>query len=121
MDESRRKVYEMCRVRLLQGRQERLNGLNALSDSLSHQVSGDEGDMSSVLETQHTAMVQRDKMLRELKEIDDALRRLDEGAYGMCEETEEDIEKDRLLAIPWTRLSVAGAEIRERTRKRFVG
>ncbi len=41
-------------------------------------------------------------------------------AYGICEETEELIEEDRLLAIPWTRLSIEGAEIRESVNKRYA-
>jgi DnaK suppressor protein len=34
--------------------------------------------------------------------------------------TEESIEPDRLKAIPWTRLSIEGAEIRESLNKRYA-
>jgi DnaK suppressor protein len=45
---------------------------------------------------------------------------MESGAYGICEETEEMIENERLLAIPWTRLSIEGAEIRESLKKRYA-
>jgi DnaK suppressor protein len=52
----------------------------------------------------------------ELAEIDDALRRIDTGIYGICEETGEPIPAARLRAIPWTRLSKAAADRREHAR-----
>lgn len=36
-------------------------------------------------------------------EIDAALTRLDEGAYGRCEQCEEPIGMRRLEAVPWAR------------------
>ena len=38
-----------------------------------------------------------------LFEIDDALRRIDEGTYGLCEATGKPIKKERLKAIPYAR------------------
>ena len=32
------------------------------------------------------------------------------GEYGVCEQTGEDIEPERLSSIPWTTLSIEGAE-----------
>jgi DnaK suppressor protein len=113
-------LLKKCKMRLLKIREERMNGLNALKSALESVVTGDEGDMSSVLEAQHTAITQREKIIMELREIDLALRRIEEGEYGICEETGELIEEKRLLAIPWTRLSLRGAELRELQRKRFA-
>ena len=120
MDESRSALYLQCKQRLLKVRQDRLNGLKALEGSLNEVPTGDEGDMARTFEAQNTAIAQREKMLRDLKEVDEALRRIDDGTYGVCEETEEPIESERLLAIPWTRLSIEGAETRERIRKKFA-
>ena len=53
-------------------------------------------------------------------EIEFALARIEQGTYGICEETEEPIEVERLLAIPWTRLSIEGAEIREVMTKKYA-
>ena len=40
-----------------------------------------------------------------LYEIDQALRRIRDGAYGVCEATGKPIAADRLAAIPWTRFA----------------
>ena len=53
-------------------------------------------------------------------EIESALARIENGSFGICEETEEVIEPERLRAIPWTRLSIEGAEIRESITKRYA-
>jgi RNA polymerase-binding transcription factor DksA len=42
-------------------------------------------------------------------EIEDALTRIRDGVYGICELTGKPIEPERLEVIPWTRFS-AGAE-----------
>ena len=38
-----------------------------------------------------------------LREIDDALLRLDEGSYGVCQTGGEPIPVERLRALPWAR------------------
>jgi RNA polymerase-binding transcription factor DksA len=40
-----------------------------------------------------------------LYEIDQALNRIRNGTYGLCEVTGKPIEPERLTAIPWTRFS----------------
>jgi len=42
-----------------------------------------------------------------LYEIDDALIRIRDGTYGICQLTGKPIERERLEAIPWTRFSAA--------------
>ncbi len=49
-----------------------------------------------------------------IREIDDALRRIDEGVYGICEVTLEPISPQRLNELPWTRLSIEAARDAER-------
>jgi RNA polymerase-binding protein DksA len=41
-----------------------------------------------------------------LHEIEDALKRIEEGTYGICELTGKPISKERLEAIPWARFSI---------------
>ncbi|OHB65113.1 MAG: hypothetical protein A2Y77_00490 [Planctomycetes bacterium RBG_13_62_9] len=47
-----------------------------------------------------------DSERRLLMEIDDALHRIEEGTYGICEGTGLPISKARLEAQPWARYSV---------------
>jgi len=50
---------------------------------------------------------------RILREIDDALQRLEEGTYGLCEGTGQPIPKARLKAQPWARYCVEYARMVE--------
>jgi DnaK suppressor protein len=49
-----------------------------------------------------------------LKEIDDALERIENNTYGICEGGSEPIPKARLKAIPWARYCVACASLSEK-------
>jgi len=49
-----------------------------------------------------------------LKEIEDALGRIENGTYGICEGSNEPIPKERLRAIPWARYCVAFASLLEK-------
>jgi RNA polymerase-binding protein DksA len=42
-----------------------------------------------------------------LQEVDAALHRIEQGTYGVCEETGRAIPPARLSAVPWTRYSIA--------------
>lgn len=53
----------------------------------------------------------RNQMLRE---IDRALKRVALGTYGECEGCGEEINPNRLKAIPWARYCVACQEMRSR-------
>lgn len=119
MGSKRQKLYDDCRVKLLKVREETLNGLKALNPSLATEMVGDEADLASAHISQTQALNQRDKLLAKIKEIDEALSRMENQSYGVCEETGEPIEEKRLQAIPWTRLSLEGAEVREREQKRY--
>ena len=48
-----------------------------------------------------------------LVQIDRALEKIDEGEYGLCEESGESIEKERLEAKPWARFCVRVQRERE--------
>jgi DnaK suppressor protein len=61
---------------------------------------------------------ERDRFL--LREIDHALSKMEDGSYGLCEDSEEPIDEGRLDAQPWTRYSVEAAEVREKRAKRFA-
>jgi RNA polymerase-binding protein DksA len=45
-----------------------------------------------------------------LREIEEALQRIEDGTYGVCEMTGENINLERLRAIPTARLSVEAQE-----------
>ncbi len=47
-------------------------------------------------------------------EIDEAINRIGNGTYGVCEITGKSIESARLRAVPWTRFSIEGEREAER-------
>jgi len=56
----------------------------------------------------------RDRQRKLISKIDDALRRIEEGSYGYCEETGEPITLARLEARPIATLSLEAQERHER-------
>ena len=56
----------------------------------------------------------RDRQRKLISKIDEALRRIDEGSYGYCEETGEPIGIGRLDARPTATLSLEAQERHER-------
>lgn len=51
---------------------------------------------------------------RLIKEIDDALQRIEKGTYGVCELTGRPIRAERLEELPWARYSIEAAREIER-------
>lgn len=56
-----------------------------------------------------------------LFEIDEALRRMDQGQYGVCEACEGSIEKPRLKALPFARLCIDCKSEQEKQERRGNG
>ncbi len=50
---------------------------------------------------------------RQLELIDEALERLEEEEYGVCQNCEKEINPKRLAAIPWARYCLECQELRE--------
>jgi RNA polymerase-binding transcription factor len=59
----------------------------------------------------------RDRQRKLIAKIDSALRRIDEGTYGYCEETGDPISLKRLDARPVATLSLEAQELHERQEK----
>ena len=59
----------------------------------------------------------RDRQRKLISKIDEALSRIDDGSYGYCEETGENIGLKRLIARPIATLSIDSQERHERKEK----
>lgn len=107
-------LVTICRQKLISIKADLLNRFHSHAlDFRQRETSGDEADQSLSLQAENHLLVTQQRLRHQLFEIESALMRIEKGTFGICEETEEPIEKERLLAIPWTRLSIEGAEIRE--------
>jgi DnaK suppressor protein len=115
-----------CKTKLLQLKQELLNRTRAARlefeslDRGSNGGGGDEADQTMMILAENEFLSAQARIRHQLLEIELALARIENGTYGICEETDEAIESERLLALPWTRVSIEGAEMREALRKRFA-
>lgn len=122
MDMVQTDIVQECRRKLLKIKADLLNRSKQAAADFNQidKAAGDEIDQSSAHQEEHAFLVNQNRLKTQLVEIEMALARIETGTYGICEETEEAIESDRLLAIPWTRLSIEGAEIRESAQKRYA-
>ena len=86
------------------------------------------GDLSAY--TVHMADMAADTYDRELSmnivsseqeilyQIDDALKRIDDGSYGLCQQCNELITMSRLKAVPYASLCIACQRVKEQKNKR---
>ncbi len=114
-------LVEECKAKLLTSKEDLLNRVQDIRKNLhTEEKGGDEADQTVRVLNESEVLGQHDRIRKQLFEIEQALARIEGGTYGICEETDEYIEAERLLAIPWTRLSIEGAEIRESLKRKYA-
>ncbi len=109
-------MTEYFRQRLMVWKQELLYESNETIQHLQTE-SLHEADLAdrATLETDRSLELRtRDRERKLITKIDAALRRIDEGSYGFCEETQEPISLQRLEARPIATLSIEAQEQHER-------
>lgn len=110
---------------ILSRKEEILEGIKHISeDTLKKSQKDAAGDISGY--TYHMADVATDTYDREfslgiasnerevLFELDDALKKIEEGTFGVCEDCKSLIARTRLKAVPYARLCVKCQEKREK-------
>jgi RNA polymerase-binding transcription factor DksA len=116
---------EKQRERLLILKDTLLDSMNGVArDSLRSQTGGDasafgmhQADAGSDAYDRDFALSLLSQEQDSLYEIDQALKRIDDGTYGVCEVSGKQIMKARLEALPFTRYTVeCQAEIEKRNR-----
>ncbi len=73
-------------------------------------VPSDEGDLSQQHHEEWIFLNRNTIDMRHLREINDALHRMDTEQYGICLECEEPISAKRLDAVPWAKYCVTCQE-----------
>lgn len=108
------------RQRLLSERAELEAHLKEVKTAIaSHERDSDEADQASFEEELSLALRQADRESRLLMNIDAALKRIENGDYGFCEETGEPIGVPRLLFRPTAKLCIEAKERQERKEHHF--
>lgn len=110
-DELRRQLTARRRM-LLQTRESQQGELRALQ-SQDRLPEYEEGAQVKVADDVLTTLSESAR--REVMQIDAALRRMDEGAYGRCVDCDQEIPPERLRALPYTVRCQDDEEERERS------
>src|SRR5438093_13578399 len=71
---------------------------------------GDMADQASGNNEVHIQLKLKQTEAKILQAIDEALRRIEQGTYGICRDCGEPIASARLNAIPWARVCVSCKE-----------
>jgi DnaK suppressor protein len=74
-------------------------------------------DLASDARDREINLILTDRDREKVQAIDEALGRVDEGSYGICESCESEIAEARLAALPFTRLCVNCQAEREKEAK----
>jgi DnaK suppressor protein len=116
MNEQQREYF---RRKLLGWREEILRGSNETLRQLKEEESrvADMSDWASFETERNFQLRARDRERKLLSKINEALRRIEDGSYGFCEETQEPIGLRRLEARPIATLSIEAQERHERREK----
>jgi DnaK suppressor protein len=96
--------------------------LNDSKDTISHLQTEtaslpDVADRASAETDKSIELRARDRQRKLISKIDAALRRIDDGSYGYCDETGEPISLGRLMARPVATLSLEAQERHERAER----
>jgi len=105
---------------LLKMREELVRGIARRSKATAVSGVSDIGDiLDSVSEerTRELDMILTDREKQKLKQIDDALERIEEKTYGFCEECGVKIPRARLKVVPFAKYCVECKEVIEREEK----
>lgn len=86
-----------------------LEDLKIKSDDLA-----DDADLASNSINQQVSFSLREKEMSKLRRIDAALSRIEEGTFGLCIESGEEISEKRLEGQPWAEYCLEVAEEMER-------
>ena len=110
---------EYFRQKLIKWKQELLSEASETLNNLSEEnlQKPDITDRAQVESDTSIRLRTRDRERKLLSKIEAALRRIDDGTYGYCEETDEPISIKRLEARPIASLSLDAQERHERNER----
>jgi DnaK suppressor protein len=109
--------YEALRRQLMQQKQEIISMYQ--QDVRAGQESADDGtedivDRANNSYNRELMFSLSDSERQMLLHVEDALRRIDDGAYGRCSNCGQEINMLRLQAVPWTRFCINCQELAEK-------
>jgi DnaK suppressor protein len=106
---------------------ERKKLVEKAAETLRHEIElskddmADESDLASAMTDQHLNLRLRDRERVLIEKIDLAIKRIEDGEFGICAICGDDISLNRLRARPVTTLCIACKEEQERRERLFQG
>ena len=98
----------------LEKKQEELTQLVRNREGIAIEKSPDALDEVQHAAERELAIRNLDREYNLLRNVRGALRRMDEGVFGICAHCEEDISPKRLAAVPWTAYCIECQELADR-------
>jgi DnaK suppressor protein len=93
---------EMNRFRaVLTARVAELEWFTSNRDGITVERTADQLEEIQAASQRALAVCKLDREFNQLREARTALRRIQEGSFGTCQECDEDIHPKRLAAVPW--------------------
>jgi DnaK suppressor protein len=123
-EELDREFVEKQRARLEELRAELIRMVEGLEEDQRYRAEEEEdftqhdsGDMSHSLFTRELDATVEQTLERRLRNVERALQKIEEGTYGICDDTGEPIPKGRLEAVPEAIYTVEAQRRHERERR----
>jgi DnaK suppressor protein len=91
-----------------------IHGLGENREIIAVERSADEMDQSERSAEREFAILGLNRRSELLRNIQAALRRMEDGTFGACSNCEEAIGRNRLVAVPWTPFCIRCQEVVDR-------
>jgi len=75
-------------------------------DGITVERSADQLEEIQAASQRALAVCNLDREFKQLRNTRAALRRIEEGSFGMCQECDQDIHLKRLTAVPWAQYCI---------------
>ena len=84
--------------------------VSGIESELRQELPADSEEQAIALENQDALEALEKAQLREVRQIEEALKRISEGRYGVCVQCGEEIDPNRLAALPTAATCIACAK-----------
>ena len=116
------KMKEYFRLKLLSWKKNLLKESSTTINNLQKQENSARPDLTDRVTEEIERSFElrtRDRERKLISKIDEALKKIEDGSYGYCEETGEQIGIKRLEARPVAKLSLEAQEMHEKKEKKL--
>ena len=103
--------------KILENKQDELENIVRNRDAITIEKSADALDEVQHASERELAIRNLDRESNLLRNVRAALRRIDEGTFGVCMHCEEDISPKRIAAVPWAPYCIQCQEQADRNRE----